>query len=302
MSQDRNRGIKAGEPDRSPTLFPLPPIASEEPKIARLKYPVWTENKARFIARYLYYFVLVTKHGSYIDGFAGPQRPANPEMWAAKLVLESEPKRLRHFYLFDKSERQIHQLRQLEKIQPKVKGRTIQIIYGDFNVEARRILQRGEISQKEATFCLLDQRTFQCQWGTVAELASYKKPGNPKIELFYFLAGRWLRRALSAVRNPKLLELWWGRTDWKTLRAMTPKSVMDEIVGRFKCELGYQSAKPYPIYEREGSKAIVYYMIHATDHPAAPALMTRAYNRVVQPRETPEQFKLFLDSVISGES
>ncbi len=79
------------------TLFDLPPIETPEPKISRLRQPVWTENKAKFIERYLYYFVLITKHGTYIDGFAGPQRPGNPEMWAAKLVLESEPKWLRHF-------------------------------------------------------------------------------------------------------------------------------------------------------------------------------------------------------------
>jgi len=33
--------------------------------------PVWTDSKARLIERYLHYFVLVTRHGIYIDGFAG---------------------------------------------------------------------------------------------------------------------------------------------------------------------------------------------------------------------------------------
>ena len=60
---------------------------------------MWTAHKARFIERYLYYFVLVTKHGTYIDGFAGPQQPDDAEMWTAKRVLESEPRWLRHFYL-----------------------------------------------------------------------------------------------------------------------------------------------------------------------------------------------------------
>jgi len=35
--------------------------------------PVWTDNKARFIMLYLRYFVYITHHGTYIDGFAGPQ-------------------------------------------------------------------------------------------------------------------------------------------------------------------------------------------------------------------------------------
>ena len=97
-----------------PCLFELPEAGYSEPVLKRPSDPVWTENKARFIERYLYYFVLVAKHGTYIDGFAGPQRPADPSMWSAKLVLESEPRRLRHFYLFDvsvKSAKALHALK-----------------------------------------------------------------------------------------------------------------------------------------------------------------------------------------------
>ena len=38
-------------------------------KVKELERPLWTKNKAKLIERYLYYFVLVTKHGTYIDGF-----------------------------------------------------------------------------------------------------------------------------------------------------------------------------------------------------------------------------------------
>ena len=84
-----------------------------QPKLKRLHHPVWTENKAKLIERYLYYFVLITHHGTYIDGFAGPQRPELPNMWAAKLVLESEPMWFRHFYLFDNDRAQFEALAQL---------------------------------------------------------------------------------------------------------------------------------------------------------------------------------------------
>jgi hypothetical protein len=33
-------------------------------RLKHLKQPIWTENKARFIQRYLYSFVMVTKHGA----------------------------------------------------------------------------------------------------------------------------------------------------------------------------------------------------------------------------------------------
>jgi hypothetical protein len=65
---------------------PLP-----EKNFKSLRYPVWTQNKANLIREYLKLFVFVTHHGTYIDGFAAPQSEQEG-MWAAKLVLESEPK------------------------------------------------------------------------------------------------------------------------------------------------------------------------------------------------------------------
>ena len=79
----------------------LPPLGKKAPKFKRAQHPVWTENKAKLVERYLYYFVLVTKHGAYIDGFAAPQARGKSETWAAKLVLESKSTFLRDFWLCD---------------------------------------------------------------------------------------------------------------------------------------------------------------------------------------------------------
>ena len=78
------------DPAIEPYLFELPASVVVDPGIDLGAMPlrVWTENKARLVARYLYYFELITKHGTYIDGFAGPQDPKRPEAWAAKLVME----------------------------------------------------------------------------------------------------------------------------------------------------------------------------------------------------------------------
>lgn len=52
-------------------------------------YPVWSENKSKLIQHYVRYFLMVTKHGTYIDGFSGPQvEEYNDESWSAKRVLE----------------------------------------------------------------------------------------------------------------------------------------------------------------------------------------------------------------------
>jgi hypothetical protein len=72
--------------------FGDPPAQRSVVKLRPLRNPIWTENKVRLIERYLYYFVLITKHGTYIDGFAGPQYEDRPDAWAARLVLEIEPK------------------------------------------------------------------------------------------------------------------------------------------------------------------------------------------------------------------
>jgi hypothetical protein len=66
-------------------LFELPELVpGAKLTFKALPHPIWTKNKAALIARYLRYFVFITKHGAYIDGFAGPQEPDKPEMWAAK--------------------------------------------------------------------------------------------------------------------------------------------------------------------------------------------------------------------------
>ena len=283
--------------DRQLHLLELPKSKKPEPKVKAIHNPIWTENKAKLIERYLYYFVMITKHGAYIDGFAGPQEADKPEMWAAKLVLDSEPKWLRHFFLCDESKKQVKALRDLKASQPErdSKGRKvnrkIEIHEGDFNNLVVGLLDSSNIKPTEATFCLLDQRTFECKWSTLAALAQYKKSDH-KIELFYFLPIFWLGRALSAQRDLSVLEAWWGRDDWPTLRGMGTQERVDAFVDRMKNELGYESVKPWPIYMRQTGGSIMYYMIHATDHPQAPLLMRRAYENAVKPKETFEQLSL----------
>jgi three-Cys-motif partner protein len=274
-------------------LFDIPQGPLPEPEIIPLREPIWTENKAKLIERYLFYFVMITKHGTYIDGFAGPQEPDKPQMWAAKLVLESNPRWFRNFYFFDAEESQVEALQKLKADQPSQPKRTIEIVHGDFNAKVLNLLSGQKIKMSEACFCLLDQRTFQCRWETLVHLARYKTSGN-KIELFYFLPNHWFSRALSGHRDTTPVQQWWGREDWKTLYDIDASQRVEVIVRRFKKDLGYNSVKPWPIFERKDGGAIMYYMIHATDHPSAPHLMSRAYRKAVTPLEPIEQLKLDL--------
>src|SRR4030043_2033410 len=120
-------------PEEQFRLFDFPPPSKRKEYFEQLRHPFWTENKAKLIAKYLYYFVLVTKHGAYIDGFAGPQKPNKPETWAAKLVIENdEPRWLRHFYLFEKDQNQYEHVRSLRGSQPPELQRKIHIYHEDF--------------------------------------------------------------------------------------------------------------------------------------------------------------------------
>lgn len=235
---------------------------------------------------------MVTKHGTYIDGFSGPQvEQYNDESWSAKRVLEIQPPWLRRFILCELNPRQLEHLNQLTK-ERREQGdsRKIEIHPGDFNSTIDQILTPGAIREKEATFCLLDQRTFECKWDTVRKIAQYKQAGT-KIEQFYFLAVGWLGRSIAALKDDRKLQEWWGRDDISLPRSISNSVELARLFShRFIQELGYASAAAWPIYERadSGLGKIMYFMIHATDHEEAPKLMNRAYKAatlVSQPME-----------------
>lgn len=249
-----------------------------------LRYPLWTQHKARLIEEYLRLFVFITKHGAYIDGFAAPQDDQRPETWAAKLVLEMEPKFLRDFWLCDISAKGV---KLLEGLRAQHDGtgkpkRQVKVLDGDFNARVAEILASGRITEKTATFALLDQRTFECEWRTIEALSRHKKTGN-KIELFYFFPTGWIDRSMAAVKRPekiKGVEAWWGRPDWIGLRGMDGLERARKVANRIEHELGYGKAEVFPIHDADEGGRVMYHMIHASDHPEALSLMVRAYRKV----------------------
>jgi three-Cys-motif partner protein len=281
-------------------LFPnLPRVEGKRTRsYKRIDQLIWSDHKARFIQLYLRYFVQITKHGAYIDGFSGPQYLDKLEAWTASLVLASEPKWLRRFYLCELEPESIRCLESLAASQPVPRSksgrklpRKVEVVPGDFNETIDKILSAGTITQKEATFCLLDQRTFECHWKTLVKLASYKQTPHNKIELLYFLGVGWLHRAFSGLKNEEIPLNWWGRSDWRDLLPMSCWSIAEVVRKRFVDELGYRFAAAYPIFDRDEGNKIMYYMIHASDHEDAPALMVRAHAKAVRslPKETQMQ-------------
>lgn len=258
-------------------------------------YPVWTENKSKLIAQYVYHFIMVTKHGAYIDGFAGPQvEEYNDESWSAKRVLEIRPDWIRKFILCDLDPKQVERLEQLKAERVALGDkRSVTVKRGDFNVLVDQVLAESGITEKEATFCLLDQRTFECRWATVRKLAAHKT--TSKIELFYFVPVGWLARSMAATKERQKLIDWWGRDDFQALQGARSVDVAEMFVQRFEQELGYKRALAWPIHDRGNEGRVMYYMIHATDHPEAPKLMNRAYWKSTHAAEPMEHLQEILE-------
>lgn len=273
-----------------PNLFDLAATAVPEPiTVKRTDQRLWTAHKAMLIEGYLVLFVKVAKHGTYLDLFAAPQNAEDAESWAARRVLQAQSlditkPRLRHFHLCDINPDGAKALEGLAKERSDL---DVSVYEGDANELVHSIT--SGIRPTEATFCLLDQRTFECDWATVRALAAAKKSGN-KIELFYFLATGWLDRSIAGSTTDlglDRLERWWGRPDWERVQGMNGEARAQLLASRFREELGYLSAQAWPIFKGPGSTRVMYHMIHATDHRDAPSLMSRAYRKAVRVQQPP---------------
>lgn len=265
------------------------PIREAALKFNSIDTPLWTKNKALFIARYLKTFTFVTKHGTYLDAFAGPQHEdSRDSSWAAKLVLENEPAWLRKFHLFDLKLPQVVHLKNLKQSHfdsnPELaKKRLIKVHHGDCNDALPQFLKENPIGDNEATFCLLDQRSTECNWDTVRQVAEHKsRPGVNKIEIFYFFAQGWIDRTIKSWRNDveERCTRWWGRNDVLDFLKLTSHERSKHLADRFKDEFGYKYCYPFPIQKEGKEGAIMFWMIHASDHQRAPKLMNSAYRHI----------------------
>jgi three-Cys-motif partner protein len=126
---------------------------------------------------------------STVDGFAGPQQPDKPDTWAAHLALQIQPPWLKHFHLIDANDHQVQHLHRLRTAWP---DRDVRIYAGNFNTRIDDILNSGTVGEREATFCLLDQRTFERHWETISAEAD----GFHSV----LMSSRFKKKSLSASR------------------------------------------------------------------------------------------------------
>jgi three-Cys-motif partner protein len=270
-------------------LFPVEDITATEPikRFPRLHGQIWTHRKSLLIKLYLDLFVKVTFRGTYIDAFAGPQEENefNPENWSAKRLWEANPgsnrKRIDKFELFEQKPKSVKRLKNMVSSTSKDK-RSINIHEGDANILVPAFFK--ERTPKGPTFCLLDQRSVECHWDTVKQIASYKIKDH-KPEIFYFLMASWKDRSLAKRLqcSPEEIAKWWGKDDIQTPKDLTTEQLGAAFTEKFKKELGYKYAYSFPIWDNvnlEKKGKTKFFMIHASDHDAATNLMFSAYNKL----------------------
>ncbi|TLD71335.1 three-Cys-motif partner protein TcmP [Phragmitibacter flavus] len=272
-----------------PSLFDLQAFEGSKPERDKscLTTNLWTHQKALLIARYLHSFLSVTKNGIYIDAFSGPQDIVTEDTsWAARQVLEQKSNFLGRACLFELDEDKIPILEQLRKKYcqgfTRLWKRQVMVVKGDCNVTIPAYLKGHRIKPKQATFALLDQRTHECTWALVKNLATHKKGGH-KIEIFYFVAQHWMNRSVkSSTTAVKLAEIeaWWGGKGWKEFIELSSWDRAEKMQERFQNELGYKYTKAFPMKSNGNDGNIMFWLIHASDHPRAIPLMATAYRSI----------------------
>ena len=107
--------------------------------LSELSGRLWTGQKSRLIAEYLHRFLHVTKSGTYLDLFAGPQSETYNEGWSIKRVIErrDEGPNLGYFAACDNNPQQIKRLEQLRDTCAD-RPFTFKIYHGDANEQVKK--------------------------------------------------------------------------------------------------------------------------------------------------------------------
>lgn len=249
----------------------------------------WIRDKLELLRLYLLgYRRVAGSGGTYIDGFAGSGIAKIRGETEERLGSAATALRVRAFAQLFFYESDPTTMRQLKRnIGLRFSWRAANRIRwreGDFNELVRTDLAENLIPKKRPTFALLDPDSTQLGWKTVEALAQYKdEPGLYKIELLILLNTdqalvRLVPREQTAEysTSPEAKRLDWvmgGRDAWWDLndQHFSATRLMFRYVERLR-SLGYLDVRAVPILHPD-TRVRQYFMIHASDHPAASGLM-----------------------------
>lgn len=256
----------------------------------------WTQDKLEVLRLYLRMFWKVAGNGTYIDTCAGDgQALIRGVTQPGSVALAMSAGTFKQLHFFEKEE-MIDRLRFFLDYTYPVKLRNKARVHpGDVNVELPKLLASGVIPRDKSCFAFVDPDSTEVDWATIAALAGYKifdpstKPILCKVEMWILVnTGHALRRLWPSDRSKyplpppdsaKTLDRVMGaRGAWVDLYKAGESSTQlaYRYTDRLRSEFGYQYTVAHPIRRGSSRSGIQYFMVHATDHPAAVDFMTWA--------------------------
>jgi three-Cys-motif partner protein len=262
----------------------------------------WTLNKLELLELYLKGYRRIAGSGTYIDGFAGKGFvEVDGEMHEGSAMVALRSQAFKRLFLYELPDVVPTLKKNLEQRFGWKTLRPVNYRPGDMNKKLLEDLNEGNIPRDRPCFACLDQYSTQLDWETVAALAEYKSGSNPpkdcKVELWILVAtNHALVRLFPRDGQPQeatLDRVFGGREYWRDLAErtrLTTSGIARHFADNLEKRLGYGAARCQAIRDKT-SGAVQYYMIHASDHPAAHTLMPWAERELAKSNnETPRMF------------
>lgn len=265
----------------------------------------WTRHKLEILSDYLQAFVTATKYRSseriYLDLFAGwpenTSRETGEEIsGSARRALEVDPPftRVCLFEFAPKAERLRKELQARYPNRPELK-----VYPGDCNASLARALRDLAPVNWAPTFAFIDQFAAEAHWSTLEQLARFKKPGKPKVELWILLGHSFMSRGLRVLQDKpddafaRRLDQVFGTDEWRDFMEarrrgrLTGSELRDEFSNlmRWRLEkvLGYRETHAFTMKNTSGQP--LYDMIFASDHEVGDRIMRHLYGTALARHE-----------------
>lgn len=265
------------------------------------KWGWWTEQKLDVLGDYLAAFTTAsTSAGAtiYLDLFAGQDqnvsrsRDEHVIRGSARRALDTTPpfSVMRFFELKSKAT-------QLEAaLRSEYPRRDFRVEPGNCNDTIAQALENLADFNWAPTFAFLDQQSTEVKWSTLEALASFKRRGRPKAELWLLCASgllpRGLRLRTGAIDTSMAEQVtaMFGTDIWMDALMAARKG---ELTGsqfraqltnlmqwRLEKTLGYKTTMVFKITNTGGSE--IFDMIFATDHPVGEKIMKDVYSSAMR--------------------
>lgn len=263
----------------------------------------YTGHKLDLLDLYLKGYRRVAGNGTYLDGFAGTgQVKIDGKLRPGSASIAIEAKAFQDMYFYEKEGPSKDLERYLAYHYTVKRRQKMHLRVGDFNQLVLQDLADETFPRSRPLFAMLDPNSTELEWSTIEALAAYKnfepgpKPDHPKqckAELWILLNTHQVLLRLVKDHPGTIDKVMGGRKAWGDLIDKDNKVAGNLLAGRYAenlMGLGYVGARAQRIRDPQNGRT-AYFMIHASDHPAAHSFMR--WSEREQSGDRGEQIKMF---------